>query len=165
MKVRLEDRRKRAKRGGQLWRHLRAAVRLVVRHPLMSVTVVPVRDDGRIVLARRVDSDRWVLPGGLMDWGETVRETALRELGEETGLEAVRTGRLVGVYSAPDRDPRSHSITVVVEVEVRGEPRTGDPLEISEIQAFAPSELPFGHMVLGSDAMLRDYLEGRTVIA
>lgn len=165
MNVRLKDRRKRAKRGGQLWRHLRAAVRLVVRHPLMSVTVVPVREDGRIVLVRRVDSDRWVLPGGLMDWGETVRETALRELGEESGLEAVRVGRLVGVYSAPDRDPRSHSITVLVEVEVRGETRISDPLEISEIHAFAPAELPYDHMVLGSDAMLRDYLAGRTVIA
>lgn len=165
MNVREKDRRKRAKRGGQLWRHLRAAVRLVVRHPLMSVTVLPVREDGRIVMVRRVDSDRWVLPGGLMDWGEMIEVCGVRELEEETGLKVVRTGRLVGVYSSPDRDPRSHSVTVLMEAEVSGEPRTGDPLEISEIHAFTPDELPFGNMALGSDAMLRDYLAGRTVIA
>lgn len=165
MSVRLEDRRRRAKRGGQLWRHLRAAMRLVLRRPLLSVTVLPVREDGRIVLVRRVDSDRWVLPGGLMDWGETVEETGLRELVEETGLEVVSTGRLVGVYSARDRDPRAHSITIVIAANVRGTASIGDPLEISEIQAFAPGELPFEHMALGSEAMLRDYFEGRTAIS
>ena len=165
MSVRLEDRRRRAKRGGQLWRHLRAAMRLVLRRPLLSVTVLPVREDGRIVLVRRVDSDRWVLPGGLMDWGETVEEAGLRELVEETGLEVVSTGRLVGVYSAPERDPRAHSITIVFAASVTGTPSIGDPLEISEIQAFAPAELPFDHMALGSEPMLRDYFEGRTAIS
>ena len=165
MAVRVEDRRRRSKRGGQLWRHLRAAVRLVLRRPLLSVTVLPVREDGRIVLVRKVDSDRWVLPGGLMDWGETVEEAGLRELVEETGLEVVSTGRLVGIYSAPERDPRSHSITVVFAAAVAGAPGIGDPLEISEIQAFAPAELPYGHMALGTDAMLRDYFEGRTALA
>lgn len=165
MSVRGPDRRKRAKRSGQLWRHLRVALRLIVRHPLVSVTVLPVREDGRIVMVRRVDSDRWVLPGGLMDWGETVAECGARELEEETGLVVARAGRLVGVYSAPDRDPRAHSITLVIEAEVRGELHTGDPLEVSEIHAFARDELPFGNMALGSDEQLRDYLAGRTVIA
>jgi ADP-ribose pyrophosphatase YjhB (NUDIX family) len=129
------------------------------------VTVVPVREDGRIVLIRRVDLDRWVLPGGFLDWGETLAEAGARETREETGLEVVRTGRLVGVYSAPDRDPRAHCITVLMEAEVRGEPRVSDPLEVREIRAFASSELPFSEMVLGSDAMVRDYLAGRTVLA
>ena len=165
MAVRLKDRRARSRKGGQLWRHLRTAMRLVLRHPLVSVTVVPVREDGRVVLARRVDSDRWVLPGGLVDWGETVEEAARRELEEETGMEVARMGRLVGVYSAPGRDPRGHSVTILVAAEVRGRPSISDPLEISEIHAFAPAEVPFQHMALGTDVMLRNYLTGQTVIA
>ncbi len=164
-RVRLKDRRKRSRRSRQLWRYLRAAMRLLLRHPIPSVAVVPVLPDGRIVLVRRVDSDRWALPGGMVDWGETVEETAIRELEEEAGLEIVRLQRLIGVYSSPERDPRSHSIAVTVAAEVRGEPRIGDPLEISEIHAFAAEELPFGYMAHGMEAMLRDYLEGRTVVA
>ncbi|CAN5581673.1 NUDIX hydrolase [soil metagenome] len=164
-RVRLKDRRKRSKRSRQLWRHLRTAMRLLLRHPIPSVAVVPVLPDGRIVLVRRVDSDRWAIPGGMVDWGETVEEAAGRELEEEAGLESVRTLRLVGVYSSPERDPRSHSIAVAVAAEVRGEPRVGDPLEISEIQTFAAEELPFEHMAHGMEAMLRDHLAGRTALA
>jgi 8-oxo-dGTP diphosphatase len=101
----------------------------------------------------------------MVDWGETVEEAAGRELEEEAGLEIVRTLRLVGVYSSPERDPRSHSIAVAVAAEVRGEPRVGDPLEISEIQTFAAEELPFEYMAHGMEAMLRDHLAGRTALA
>lgn len=163
--VRLRDRRRRAKRRTQLWRHLRAAMRLLLRHPLPSVVVVPIRADGSIVLVRRVDTDRWVLPGGLIDWGETVEEAARRELEEETGFEVGRMGRLVGVYSWPERDPRSHSIAIAVAAEVRGDPEIGDPLEVSEIHAFSGASVPFGYMSYGTETMLRDYLEGRTVLA
>ncbi|CAN5324943.1 NUDIX hydrolase [soil metagenome] len=163
--VRLRDRRRRAKRSGQLWRHLRAAMRLVLRHPLPSVVVVPIRSDGTVVLVRRVDTDRWVLPGGLIDWGETVEEAARRELQEETGFEVARVGRLVGVYSWPERDPRSHSIAIAIAADVRGNAEIGDPLEISEIHAFTQDTLPFGYMSYGTETMLRDCLENRTVVA
>ena len=162
--VRIEDRRQRTKKSGQLWRHLRAAMRLLLRHPTLSVSVVPVYPDGRIVLARRVDSDRFAVPGGMVDWGETIEETARRELEEETGLEWVRLVRLVGVYSSPARDPRTHAVSVTVVAEVRGEPRIQDPLEISEIHAFAPADIPFAHLAFDGEQQLRDYLEGRVAV-
>jgi 8-oxo-dGTP diphosphatase len=162
--VRLEDRRKRQKRSGQLWRHLRAAMRLVLRHPTLSVGIVPVYPDGRIVLARRVDTDQFAVPGGIVDWGETIEEAARRELEEETGLEWVRMVRLVGVYSSPARDPRTHAVSVTLAAEVRGEPSIRDPLEISEIHAFAPQDLPFGHLSFDGDEMLRDYLSGAIAV-
>jgi 8-oxo-dGTP diphosphatase len=165
MPVRQQDRRRRAKRSGQLWRHLRAAMRLVLRHPISSVAIVPVLPDGRIVLARRVDTDQWVLPGGMIDWGETVEASAVRELAEETGLELVGPSRLVGVYSSPRRDPRSHSIVVLIVAEARGVPSIADTMEVSEVHAFAEDELPFDNMGFGMDAMLRDHLAGRTVLA
>lgn len=159
-KVRLKDRRRGRKKSGQLWRHLRAAMRLLLRHPTLAVGIVPVYPDGRIVLARRVDSDRFTVPGGIVDWGETIEEAARRELEEETGLEWVRLIRLVGVYSSPTRDPRTHAVSITMVAEVTGEPEIHDPLEISEIHAFAPADLPFGYLAFDGDQQLRDYLAG-----
>ena len=163
--VRLEDRRRKRSRSGQLWRHLRAAMKLLLRHPTISVGMIPVLPDGRILLARRVDSDRFSIPGGMLEWGETLEVAAKRELEEETGVHWVRLLRLVGVYSSPTRDPRTHAVNVALAVEVRGEPRIGDPLEVSELHAFTPDEIPFSHLAFDGERQLRDYLEGRTVVA
>lgn len=162
--VRLKDRRKRRNKRGQLWRHLRAAMRLVLRRPTVAVTVIPVLADGRIVLVRRVDNDRWAPPGGIVDWGETVEAAARRELDEEAGLEFVAIERLVGIYSSPKRDPRTHAISITVVAEVHGEMEIADLQELSEIHAFSIDEIPFGHLAFDFDEQLRDYLEGRTVL-
>src|SRR4051812_3054373 len=67
-----------------------------------------------VVLVRRGSEPfegRWALPGGFVEGGETVRQAAVREAAEETGL-TVEVSRLVGVYSEPDRDPRGHNVSV-----------------------------------------------------
>ncbi len=63
-------------------------------------SAIIVDDEGKILLQRRSDNDRWALPGGTMDIGETIGEAAIREVREETGLEVELT-RIVGVYSDP----------------------------------------------------------------
>lgn len=163
--VRLKDRRKRSPRRKQLWRHLRTAMRLLLRHPVPSVSVVPVLPDGRIVLVRRVDDDRWAIPGGIMDWGEDVAATAERELEEESGMRIVAIRRLLGVYSSPQRDPRTHAVNVTVVAEVEGETEIQDPLEVSEIVPFRPEEIPWGYLAHDHERQLRDYLAGRTAVA
>ncbi len=55
----------------------------------------------KILLTRRTDNGLWCLPGGGVDPGESVAETCVREIYEETGLRA-RVTRLIGVYSSPD---------------------------------------------------------------
>lgn len=165
MAVRVHDRRRRNKRGRQVWRHLRAAMRLLLRHPVVSVTIVPLLDDGRIVLARRVDTDQWALPGGMLDWGEDVPTAAAREMEEETGLELLSIHRLLGVYSSPERDPRTHAVNITVIGAVEGTPEIHDPLEISEIHAFRPEEIPFGYLAHDHERQLRDFLAERTVVA
>lgn len=59
-------------------------------------------EDDKVLLGLRRDIDWWNLPGGGMELGETVDEALCREVLEETGLE-VRVGRLVGVYSKPQK--------------------------------------------------------------
>lgn len=163
--VRTEDRRRRTKKRGQLWRHLRTAMRMLWRRPVASVGVVPVLADGRIVLVRRVDNDRWTIPGGMLDWGEDVATAVRRELEEESGLQLQSIERLLGVYSSPERDPRTHAVSITVVALVSGEPQIHDRLEVSEIHAFTREEIPFGYLAFDMDRQLRDFVEGRTVVA
>lgn len=147
-----------------LFNFFKSALGLIFRHPLLGTSIIPVLPDGRIVLIQRRDNGKWGLPGGMVEWGENIRSTVERELFEETGLELVEIGRLVGLYSAPDRDPRFHSICVALEAKVKGELQIGDTLEIQAVQAFKRSDLPQGGLNADNDQQLQDYLDGRTVI-
>ncbi len=116
-------------------------------------------------MMRRRDNGLWGLPGGIVDWGEDVPTVVARELREETGLEVTKISRLVGVYSDFDRDPRMHSICIVVEVEAIGMMQVGDPLEVMEVQGFYPGEVPLGDLAHDHDRQLRDYFNGLTTLA
>lgn len=148
-----------------LWRFGQTVLGVIFRHPIPGTSIVPILPDGRIVLIRRRDDGRWALPGGIVDWGENIPDTIQRELKEETGLDLVKIRRLVGVYSAPDRDPRIHSICVVVEADVDGYMEAEDTLEVLDIQAFSPDSLPSGEMSHDHTQQLRDYLNGLTTLA
>ncbi|MGO9351297.1 MAG: NUDIX hydrolase [Mycobacterium sp.] len=65
-----------------------------------STTAVVTDEHDRIVLIRRRDNDLWALPGGGMELGESIVDTAVREVREETGLDVEVTG-LIGVYTNP----------------------------------------------------------------
>jgi ADP-ribose pyrophosphatase YjhB (NUDIX family) len=80
-----------------------------------SVNVVVADDNGRVLLIHRTDNDNWALPGGAMDFGETLSDAAVRETLEETGIKVEITG-LVGIYT----DPR-HIILYTSNGEARQE--------------------------------------------
>ncbi|HEY9861880.1 MAG TPA: NUDIX hydrolase [Candidatus Obscuribacterales bacterium] len=147
------------------WHLIQTVLGLIFRHPIIGTSIIPLLPDGRIVLIRRQDNGKWGLPGGMVDWGEDIPKTVQRELAEETGLELVKIRRLVGVYSAPDRDPRIHSVCVVVEAEVQGTMQAQDTLEVMDVQAFAAEALPLGKLSHDHDRQLQDYLKGLTTLA
>jgi 8-oxo-dGTP diphosphatase len=128
--------------------------RHLLRRPVVGICAVARTADGRVLLVRRGDTGGWALPGGTLEWGEELAAAAERELGEEGGARVVRLGRVTGVYSRPDRDPRFHAVTVCVSAEVC-EPLAGpsNRLEIREACLFAPDELP-GELDLGMRDML-----------
>lgn len=147
------------------WQFGQTVLGIIFRHPVTGVSVVPILPDGTIILIRRKDNGKWALPGGMVDWGEDIPTTVRRELIEETGLELIRLRRLVGVYSAGDRDPRLHSICVLVAAEVDGKIDIRDTREIAEVRAFEPAALPMDRLSHDYERQIRDYLNGRTTIA
>ena len=149
----------------RLWQFCQTVIGIIFRHPVPGTSIIPILPDGRIVLVQRQDNGLWSLPGGMVDWGEDVATAVRRELAEETGLELVKIRRLVGVYSAPDRDPRIHSICIVVEAEVNGRMKIQDTLEVKEVKAFSPSSLPPGKLAHDHSQQLQDYFAGLTKLA
>jgi len=145
-------------------RFAKTVLGIILRHPLPGVTIVPILSDGRLVLVRRRDTGKWSLPGGLVDWGEDLTTTATRELKEETGLDLVKINRLVGVYSSLHRDPRMHSISIVVEAEVRGEFKIQDNSEILEVDFFTPDTISFDNLSHDHGEQLQNYFQGKTVV-
>ncbi len=136
--------------GARLFRVPRAAfglmkevARHLLRRPVVGIAAAARTDDGRWVLIRRGDTGEWALPGGTLEWGETLRDGLRRELLEEAGVERMEIERVVGVFSRPDRDPRFHAVTVVVVTRVDAPSRPPmNPLEIREVRLFTDDELP-----------------------
>ena len=130
--------------------------------PLIRLTIdVIITRPGRsqeIVLVRRRNPPHgWALPGGFVDYGETVEHAALREAREETGL-AVTLARQFHVYSDPSRDPRGHTVAVVFLAEAAGEPVGGD--DAAEARFFSADSLP-EPLAFDHKAILEDFLTGR----
>lgn len=125
------------------------------RNPTPTVDIIIQCPGGKVVLIERLNEPHgWALPGGFVDYGETVERAAVREAAEETGLAVELTG-LLGVYSDPRRDPRQHTLSVVftafaADLSVLG---AGDDAMRAQIFALdaLPSPLVFDHAVILDD--------------
>ncbi|MFW5738884.1 MAG: NUDIX hydrolase [Myxococcota bacterium] len=132
--------------------------RHILRHPVAGVLAIARTREGKYLLIRRSDTGTWSMPGGTLEWGETVRDALVREVKEEAGATVLEIGRLVGVYTRPDRDIRFHAVTVAVEVTVdASELGPSNPLEILEARVFERDEIP-ASLAMGTEDMLRDAL-------
>jgi 8-oxo-dGTP diphosphatase len=123
------------------------------RNPFPTTDVVLLRDGHVLLIRRAAPPAGWALPGGFVDYGESVETAAARELKEETGL-TLRSFELLGVYSRPGRDPRFHTLTVVYVGTADGELKAGD--DAADARWFPlgdlPSEIAFDHRDIIGDA-------------
>ncbi|NJN87758.1 MAG: NUDIX hydrolase [Leptolyngbyaceae cyanobacterium SL_7_1] len=95
----------------------------------------------------------WALPGGFVDYGESLETAAKREAQEEIGLE-VSLIEQFHVYSDPDRDPRKHTVSVVFLAAAKGEPVAGD--DAKALKSFEIWELP-QTLCFDHSRIVRDY--------
>lgn len=108
--------------------------------------------DGIVLVERKNPPLGWALPGGFVDYGETLEEAAKREAMEETGLE-VEELQQFHAYSDPKRDPRHHTITVVFLAKAVGAPKAGDDAKSSRVFPLEeiPQPLAFDHAQIIAD--------------
>jgi 8-oxo-dGTP diphosphatase len=126
------------------------------RNPAPTVDIIIELQGGGIVLIKRKNPPPgWALPGGFVDYGESVETAAAREAQEETGLE-VELVEQFHTYSDPGRDPRQHTISVVFIARAAGEPRGAD--DAAEARVFEPGELP-EQMAFDHRQIVSDYLK------
>lgn len=111
-----------------------------------SVTAAIRNDAGDILLIHKIDNDLWALPGGGHDAGESLTDTVVREVKEETGLD-VEVVRLVGTYTNPnhvmaydDGEVRQQFSLCFEAKWVSGQPRE-DGSETKEVRWVAPTDL------------------------
>lgn len=124
------------------------------RNPLPTVDVIMELPEGIVLIERKNEPYGWAIPGGFVDYGESLEDAAVRESLEETSL-AVTNLRLLGCYSDPARDARSHNISTVYVADAAGTPKAGDDaagLAVFPIDAL-PEPLCFDH-----GKILADYL-------
>jgi 8-oxo-dGTP diphosphatase len=126
-------------------------------NPRLVVTTLPITKRGEVILIRRgiePGYGLWAQPGGFLEIDETVREAAVRETLEETGLQ-VETGAIVGLYS------RVPAAVVVVAYEARivaGEPTATS--ESLETRPFAPDQIPWSEIAFETSVRaLRDWVK------
>ena len=123
------------------------------RNPLPTVDVIIEIDGGIVLIERKNPPPGWAMPGGFVDYGESVEHAALREAKEETCLDVKLTEQFY-TYSDPQRDPRHHTLAVVFIASAKGAPRGADDARAAKIffENSLPTPIAFDHATI-----LRDY--------
>lgn len=124
------------------------------RNPFPTVDIIIELESGIVLIERRNIPFGWALPGGFVDYGESLESAAVREAREETSLD-ISDLRLLGCYSDPARDDRMHTISTVYIAKGHGIPRAADDalnLAIFRLDSL-PERLCFDHArILGDYA-------------
>lgn len=123
------------------------------KNPIPTVDIIISVDRGIVLIERMNLPHGWALPGGFIDYGESAEDAAVREAKEETSLDLCEL-QLFGIYSAPDRDPRHHTLTVVFTARAEGIPKAAD--DARAIAVFGREEIP-RNMAFDHGKIVEDY--------
>jgi ADP-ribose pyrophosphatase YjhB (NUDIX family) len=130
----------------------------VYRNPIPTVDIIiEIESKGIVLIKRKNPPYGWAIPGGFVDYGESLEKTAVREAKEETNLE-VKLIKQFHTYSDPRRDQRHHSISTVYIAKAKGKPKAKD--DALKIGIFNESNLP-DKIAFDHRSILKDYFKTR----
>ncbi len=122
-------------------------------NPLITVDAIIEIDGGIVLIQRKNPPPGWAIPGGFVDYGETLEDAVCREMKEETCLD-VNLVRQFHTYSDPKRDPRHHTVTTIFIATASGTPEAAD--DAKDIGIFTRDNLP-EDMAFDHRQILEDY--------
>lgn len=126
------------------------------RNPIPTVDIIiEMESKGIILIKRKNPPFGWAIPGGFVDYGESLEQAAVREAKEETSLDVELIGQF-HTYSDPNRDPRHHTISTVYVAKAKKTPEARDDALAIGIftESNLPDEIAFDHRLI-----LRDYFK------
>jgi ADP-ribose pyrophosphatase YjhB (NUDIX family) len=128
----------------------------VYQNPIPTVDIIiEIEPKGIVLIKRKNPPYGWAIPGGFVDYGESLEKAAIREAKEETNLR-VEIIKQFHTYSDSKRDPRHHSISTVYIAKAKGIPKAKD--DALEIGIFNESNLP-DEMAFDHRSILSDYFK------
>ena len=127
------------------------------RNPIITVDVIIETGGGIVLIDRKNPPFGWAIPGGFVDYGETIEDAVRREAKEETDLD-IDNVRQFHTYSDPTRDLRHHTVTVMFIATASGTPKAGDDAGQAGIftRETLPEDIAFDHRQI-----LEDYFSGK----
>jgi ADP-ribose pyrophosphatase YjhB (NUDIX family) len=126
-------------------------------NPFPTADLIIEYNRGIVLIKRKNPPEGWALPGGFVEYGESLEAAAVREAKEETGLD-VELLRQFHAYSDPKRDPRHHTITIVFLAKAKGNAVAGD--DAKGIGVFSKDTLP-EQIAFDHRDIINDYFSGR----
>jgi ADP-ribose pyrophosphatase YjhB (NUDIX family) len=127
------------------------------KNPIPTVDIIIEIKEGIVLIKRKNPPFGWAIPGGFVDYGESLEDAAIREAKEETSLE-IKLIRQFHTYSDPNRDKRFHTISTVYIAIAEGEPKASD--DAKEIGIFTKENLP-SPIAFDHSKILKDYFKNR----
>ncbi|MFH2146120.1 MAG: NUDIX hydrolase [Candidatus Omnitrophota bacterium] len=109
------------------------------KNPLPAVDIIIEHKNGIVLIERKNPPYGWAIPGGFVEYNETLEDAAAREAKEETGLD-IFSLRQFHSYSGPRRDPRWHTIATVFTAQGRGKLRAAT--DAGDVGIFDKKNLP-----------------------
>jgi 8-oxo-dGTP diphosphatase len=128
--------------------------------PFITVDAIIEINGGIVLIQRSNPPFGWALPGGFVDYGESLEKAVTREAKEETGLDLMDLKQF-HTYSQADRDPRFHTVATTFIAKAKGKPKAGDDakgLKITKLSEIKDMNFAFDHK-----RILSDYLEYKKI--
>lgn len=143
-----------------IYSYLTHMVEKLSQGPFVTVDIIIEIGAGIVLIKRSNPPFGWAIPGGFVDYGESLEEAAAREAKEETSL-VVKNLKQMHTYSDPLRDPRFHTVSTVFVAQAKGKPRAGS--DAAQAQVFKPDEWPDVNLAFDHRKVLDDYLRNREI--